>query len=56
MKALAEANISESGIKNKKALNQYRAINYENEEAFNDTVLSTAARQELRSRDWEALL
>ena len=60
LKALAEANIPETIIKNKTALNQYRAIKRDNE-AFNNEVSSTATRQDvpdirskLRSSDWEA--
>ena len=60
LKALAEANIPETIIKNKTALNQYRAIKHDNE-VFNNEVSSTATRQDvpdirskLRSSDWEA--
>ena len=62
MKALAEANIPESVIKNKTALNQYRKLKHDNVEVFNSEISSTAARQDndmkrkLRSRDWEAPL
>ena len=61
LKALAEANIPESIIKNKTALNQYRAIKRDNKEAFVNEVSSTAGahqdsgiRSKLRSMDWEA--
>ena len=61
MKALAEANIPESIIKNKTALNQYKAIKRDNKEAFVNEVSSTAGahqesgiRSRLRSMDWEA--
>ena len=56
LKALAEANIPESVIKNKTDLNQYRALKHDNEEAFSNEVSSTEARQDndiknkLRSR------
>ena len=60
LKALAEANIPESIIKNKTALNQYRAIKRDNE-VFNNEVSSTAGahqdrgiRSKLRSIEWEA--
>ena len=62
LKALAEANIPESVIKNKTALNQYRKLKHDNVEVFNSEISSTAARQDndmkskLRSRDWEAPL
>ena len=62
LKALAKANIPESVIKNKTALNQYRKLKHDNEEVFNSEVSSTAARQDndmkskLRSRDWDAPL
>ena len=62
LKALAEANIPESVIKNKTALNQYRKLKHDKEEVFNSEVSSTAARQDndikskLRPRDWEAPL
>ena len=61
LKALAEANIPESIIKNKTALNQYRAIKRDNKEAFVNEVSSTAGahqdsgiRSKLRSMEWEA--
>ena len=61
MKALAEANIPESIIKNKTALNQYKAIKRDNKEAFVREVSSTTGahqesgiRSRLRSTDWEA--
>ena len=61
LKALAEANIPESIIKNRTALNQYRAIKRDNEEAFVNEMSSTAGahqdsdiRSKLRSMDWEA--
>ena len=40
LEALAEANIPESIIKNKTALNQYRAIKRDNKEAFMNEVSS----------------
>ena len=39
--ALAEANIPESVIKNKTALNQHRKVKYDNEEVFNNEVSPT---------------
>ena len=42
LKALAGANIPESVIKNKMALNQYRKLKHDNEEFFNREVSSTA--------------
>ena len=63
LEALAEANIPESIIKNKTALNQYKAIKRDNKEAFVNEVSSTAGahqesgiRSRLRSMDWEAPL
>ena len=61
LKALAEANILESIIINKTALNQYRAVKRDNKEAL-ATEVSSAARAHrdsdirsiLRSMDWEA--
>ena len=46
LKALTEANIPESVIKNKTALNQYRKLKHDNKEVFNSEVSSTAARQD----------
>ena len=61
LKALAEANIPESIIKNKTALNQYRAIKRDNKDASETEMSSTAGahqdsgiRRKLRSMDWEA--
>ena len=54
LKALAEANIDESIIKNKTALNHYRAIKRDNKEAFVNEVQDSGLRSKLRSMDWEA--
>ena len=43
-KTLAKANIPESVIQNKTALNQCRKLKHDNEEAFNNEVSLTAAR------------
>ena len=58
LKALTEANMPESIIKDERALNQYRATKHDNKEAFVNKVLSTAGahqdneiRGKLRSRD-----
>ena len=62
LKALATANVPETVLKNKIALNQYRAIKRDNE-VFNNEVSSTGQREQiyetksnLRSNDWEAPL
>ena len=60
LKALTEANIPESIIKNKTVLNQYRAVKCDNKEFFVSQVSSTKGahqdsdiRSKVRLVDWD---